>query len=214
MQPTAPNRLISGYSSTAVNRAKCATACAVRSNHGSCSRTCRSNLSATASEWNVHSFGIQPEPSRPVGTAAEVVERVVRFAARSTTDWCWKGAERSRTDVHKCLSPPEKASRGSRSNERRSYRAGRCARRASPIARRRRWRCLLRGRTRRLRHASRCSECSGASGDTRSTRRNSFRRAARSSGRSGRRVVCADRRVATALGRPARSCASRSSSVS
>ena len=63
---------------------------------------CGSNLSATASEWNVHSFGIQPEPSRPVGTAAEVVERVVRFVARSTTDWCQKDAERSRSGVHKC----------------------------------------------------------------------------------------------------------------
>ena len=54
--------------------------------YGSCSRTCQSTLSATASEWNVHSFRIQPEPSRPVGTAAEIVERVVRFVVRSTTD--------------------------------------------------------------------------------------------------------------------------------
>lgn len=94
-------------------------------------RHIRSNQ--TASEWNVHSFGIQSKPSRPVGTAAEVVERVARFVARSTTDWCQKDAERSRTGVHKCLSPPEKASRESRSNGRRSYRAGRCARRANPI---------------------------------------------------------------------------------
>src|SRR5947207_14816384 len=91
-----------------------------------------------ANSATVRSFGIQPEPSRPVGTAAEVVERVVRFVVRSTTDWCQKDAERSRTGVHKCLSPPEKASRGSRSNERRSYRARRDARRASPIGRRRR----------------------------------------------------------------------------
>src|SRR6266513_4383875 len=91
-----------------------------------------------ANSATVHSFGTQREPSRPVGTAAEVAERVVRFVARSTTDWCQKDAERSRSGVHKCVSPPEKASRGSRSNERRSYRAGRCARRASPIGRRRR----------------------------------------------------------------------------
>ncbi|KAF5406955.1 MAG: hypothetical protein Udaeo2_29540 [Candidatus Udaeobacter sp.] len=31
-------------------------------------------------------FGIQAEPSRPVETAAEIVERVVRFVVRSTTD--------------------------------------------------------------------------------------------------------------------------------
>ena len=68
-----------------------------------------------ANSATVHSFGIQPEPSRPVGTAAEVVERVVRFVARSTTDWCQKDGERSKTGVHKCLSPPEKARRGSRS---------------------------------------------------------------------------------------------------
>ncbi len=47
---------------------------------------CRANLSAIASEWNLHSFGSQPELSRPVGIAAEVVERVVRLLARSTTD--------------------------------------------------------------------------------------------------------------------------------
>ena len=35
----------------------------------------------------MHSFGIQSEPSRPVGTAAGVVGRVVRFVVRSTTDW-------------------------------------------------------------------------------------------------------------------------------
>jgi hypothetical protein len=139
----------------------------------------------TASEWNVHCFGSQPEPFRPVGTAAEVVQRVVRFVARSTTDWCQKDAERSRTDVHKCLSPPEKASRGSRSNQRRSYRAERCARRASPIGRRRRLPCLLRGRTRHLCRAFRCSACSGASGDTRSARHNSIRQASRSSAHSG-----------------------------
>src|SRR6267378_7704064 len=96
-------------------------------------RHMRSNQ--TASEWNVHSFGIQSKPSRPVGTAAEVVERVARFPARSTTDWCQKDVERLRSGVHKCLSPPEKAGRGSRSNGRRSYRAGRCARRASPTGR-------------------------------------------------------------------------------
>jgi hypothetical protein len=39
-----------------------------------------------ANSATVHSFGIQREPSRPVGTAAEVVERVVRFVVRSTTD--------------------------------------------------------------------------------------------------------------------------------
>jgi hypothetical protein len=78
------------------------------------------------------------EPSRRVGTAAEVVERVVRFVVRSTTDWFQKGAERLRSGVHKCVSLPEKASRGSRSSARRSYRAGRCARRANPIGRRRR----------------------------------------------------------------------------
>ena len=167
-----------------------------------------------ANSATVHSFGIQWEPSRPVGTAAEFVERVVRFVVRSTTDWCQKDADRSRTGVHKCVSPPEKASRASRSNARRSYRAGRCARPASPIGRRRRWRCLSRGRTRRLYRASRLGACSGASGDTRSARRNSFRRAARSSCRSGRLVVCAGRRVATAPGQPARSCASRSSSFS
>ncbi len=131
-KPTAPDRLISGYSSTTVNRA---TASAAKSYHGSFLRTCRSNLSATACEWNVHSLGIQPELYRPVGTVAEVVERVVRFVVRSTTDWFQKDAERLRTGVHKCVSPPEKASRGSRSSARRSYRAGRCARRANPLGR-------------------------------------------------------------------------------
>src|SRR6186997_850325 len=94
-------------------------------------RHMRSNQ--TASEWNVHSFGIQSKPSRRVGSAAEVVERVARFAARSTTDWCQKDVERLRSGVHKFLSLPEKAGRGSRSNARRSYRAGQCARPASPI---------------------------------------------------------------------------------
>src|SRR6266480_5990620 len=84
-----------------------------------------------ANSATVHSFGIQREPSRPVGTAAEFVERVVRFVVRSTTDWCRKDADRSRTGVHKRVSPPEKASRGGRSSERRSYPAGRCARRAN-----------------------------------------------------------------------------------
>ncbi len=129
IQPVIP------HSSTTVNRAKCATACAAKSYHGNCSQTCRSNLSATACEWNVHSLGIHPELYRPAGTAAEVVERVVRFVVRSTTDWFQKDAERLRTGVHKCVSPPEKASRGSRSSARRSYPAGRCARRANPLGR-------------------------------------------------------------------------------
>jgi hypothetical protein len=77
-------------------------------------RHIRSNQ--TASEWNVHSFGIQSKPSRPVRTAAEVVERVARFVARSTSDWCQKDVEKLRSVVHKCLSPPEKAGRGSRNN--------------------------------------------------------------------------------------------------
>jgi hypothetical protein len=171
-------------------------------------------LSATASEWNVLSFGFHPEDSRPVETAAEVLERVVRSVVRSTTDWRQKDAERSRTDVHKCVSPPEKARRGNRNSARRSFREERCARRANRVARRQHWRCLSRGRTLFLYHASECSACSNAFGDTRSARRNSFRRAARSSGRLGRRVVCVGHRVATALGRPTRSCASQSSSVS
>src|SRR6266513_3747882 len=91
-----------------------------------------------ANSATVHSFGTQREPSRPVGTAAEAVERVVRFVVRSTTDWCRQDAERSRTGVHKRVSPPEKASRGGRSSARRSYPAGRCARRANPLGRRRR----------------------------------------------------------------------------
>src|SRR5947207_4965616 len=85
-----------------------------------------------ANSATVRSFGIQREPSHPVGTAAEVVERVVRFVVRSTTDWCQKDAERSRTGVHKYVSLPEKARRGSRSSARHSYRAERCARRANP----------------------------------------------------------------------------------
>jgi len=96
------------------------------------------NLSVTASEWNVDSFEIRSEQSRPLGTAEEVAERVVRFVARSTTDWRKKDAERSKTGVRKCVSPPEKASRGSRNIERRSCRAKRCARPANPVARRRR----------------------------------------------------------------------------
>jgi hypothetical protein len=36
--------------------------------------------------WNDHCFRIQSEPSRPIETTAEVVERVVRFVVRSTTD--------------------------------------------------------------------------------------------------------------------------------
>jgi len=42
--------------------------------------------SATAFERNAYSLRIQPEPSRPAGTAAEVAGRVVRFVVRSTTD--------------------------------------------------------------------------------------------------------------------------------
>ena len=84
--PIVPDRLISGYSSTTVNRAKCATACAAKAYPESRSQTCRSHLSATAFGWNAYSLRIQPEPSRPVGTAAEVAGRVVRFAVRSTTD--------------------------------------------------------------------------------------------------------------------------------
>src|SRR5438094_5600323 len=91
-----------------------------------------STPSAFARAWNVQSFGIQPEPSRPVGTAAEVVERVVRFVVRSTTDSYQKDAERSRSGVHKYVSLPEKARRGSRSSARHSYRAEQCARRANP----------------------------------------------------------------------------------
>src|SRR5215208_1417956 len=91
----------------------------------------------TGHSGTVHSFAIQREPSRLVGTAVEVGERVVRFVAPSTTYWCQKDGERSGSGVHKCLSLPEKASRGSRSSERRSYQAGRCVRRASPIGRRR-----------------------------------------------------------------------------
>src|SRR5215475_4917929 len=53
---------------------------------GACARTCRSNFLARVSELNVHLFGIQPGPSRRVETAAEVVERVVRFVVRSTSD--------------------------------------------------------------------------------------------------------------------------------
>jgi len=56
------------------------------------------------------------EPSRPVGTAAEVVERVVRFVVRFTNDWCRKDADRARTDAHKPVSSPEMASRESRSS--------------------------------------------------------------------------------------------------
>ena len=133
----APDRLISSYSSTTVNRAKCATACAAKAYHESRSQTRRPHLSATAFEWNAYSLRIQPGPSRPLGTAAEVAGRVVRFVVRSTTDSYEKDAERSKTGVRKCLSPQEKASRGSRSSARRSYRAGRSARRANPIGRRR-----------------------------------------------------------------------------
>jgi len=39
-----------------------------------------------ANSATVHSVGIQQEPSRHVGTAAEFVEHVVRFVVRSTTD--------------------------------------------------------------------------------------------------------------------------------
>ena len=51
------------------------------------------------------------EPSRPVRTAAEVVERVVRFVVRSTTDWFQKDAERLRIGVRRRVSPPEKVRR-------------------------------------------------------------------------------------------------------
>ena len=85
-EPMVPDRLISGYSSTMVNRAKCATACAAKAYPESRSQTRWSHLSATAFEWNAYSLRIQPEPSRPVGTAAEVAGRVVRFVVRSTTD--------------------------------------------------------------------------------------------------------------------------------
>ena len=139
VRPSKPSQkfLISGYSSTTANRAKCATACAAKAYHESRSQTCRSHLSAPAFERNAYSLRIQPEPSRPAGTAAEVAGRVVRFVVRSTTDSYEKDAERSKTGVHKCLSPQEKASSGSRSSARRSYRAGRCARPANPLGRRR-----------------------------------------------------------------------------
>jgi len=52
--------------------------------HEICPRICRSHLSTHAAEWDVHC--LQSEASRRAGTAAEVVERVVRFVVRSTTD--------------------------------------------------------------------------------------------------------------------------------